>query len=167
MAAQRNVPKHRSRELRRRVVLPARLRTGTQWSDTCILNISSRGLMILSGRVSPKDSLVELRRGEHVIIARVVWRDGGRVGLQSKDRVPVEEIISTDRVPLLRLTVDGHPIERRRRSREPSVTARSQGRIMEFIAVGLIATSLVTAAWQMTGQALARPLVLVASALGP
>jgi hypothetical protein len=37
---------------------------------------------------------------------------------------------------------------------------------MEFIAVGLIATLLVTAAWQMTGQALARPLALVESALG-
>ena len=40
------------------------------------------------------------------------------------------------------------------------------GRTMEFVAVGLIATSL-AAAWQMTEQALARPLALAASALGP
>src|SRR5215218_5584495 len=84
----------RPRELRRRVVLPARLRTGAQWSDTCILNISSRGLMIHSGREAPRGSLVELRRGEHVIIARVAWRDGARVGLCSEDRVPIEEIMS-------------------------------------------------------------------------
>jgi hypothetical protein len=37
---------------------------------------------------------------------------------------------------------------------------------MEFVAVGLIATSL-AAAWQMTEQVQARPLALVASALGP
>ena len=86
--------RQRPREVRRRVVLPARLLTGVQWSDTCILNISSRGLMIHSGRVAPKGSVVELHRGDHVIVARVVWRDGARVGLQSTDRVPVEEIMS-------------------------------------------------------------------------
>ena len=38
--------RERPRELRRRVILPARLRTGADWSDTCMLNISSRGLLI-------------------------------------------------------------------------------------------------------------------------
>jgi len=92
------------REVRRRVVLPARLRTGVQWSDTCILNISSRGLMIHSGKPAPKGSLVELRRGEHVIIARIAWRDGARVGLCAEDRVPIEEIMSVGQSQAFRLT---------------------------------------------------------------
>lgn len=157
--------RQRPRELRRRVVLPARLLTGVQWSDTCILNISSRGLMIHSGRVAPKGSVVELHRGDHVIVARVVWRDGARVGLQSTDRVPVEEIMSGEGAQALRLTADGQAIERRRRPREAS-DARIRARVMEFMAVGAIAASLATGAWLMTEQALERPMALIASALG-
>jgi hypothetical protein len=37
---------------------------------------------------------------------------------------------------------------------------------MEFVAVGLIGASLASAAWLMAEQALARPMALVASALG-
>ncbi len=60
---------HRPRELRRRVVLPARLRIGSRWNDTCILNISSRGLLIHSPRLGNEGSGVELRRGGEVIEA--------------------------------------------------------------------------------------------------
>lgn len=158
--------RQRPRELRRRVVLPARLLTGAQWSDTCILNISSRGLMIHSGRVAPKDSLVELHRGEHVIVARVVWRDGARVGLQSTDRVPVDEIMSAGAANVLRVTAGGHAIERRRKPRENRSDARLRARTIEFVAVGAIAASLATGAWLMTEQALERPIALIASALG-
>src|SRR4051794_36406877 len=84
----------RVRELRRRVVIPVRLRSVGQWSDTCILNISSRGLMIHSARTGPEGSMVELYRGDRVIVARVVWREGARVGLRSDERLPVDEIMS-------------------------------------------------------------------------
>src|SRR5262245_7417073 len=118
MSARNVNSKHRSRELRRRVVLPARLRTGANWSDTCILNISSRGLMIHSARAVPNGSLVELRRGVHVILARVVWKDGGRIGLRSSDRLPIEEILSLSLVKARQLlAVGGVGSERRR---EPS-----------------------------------------------
>lgn len=122
--------------------------------------------MILSARVSPNDSIVELRRGEHVIIARVVWREGGRVGLQSADRVPVEEIMSTHAAQPQRVGAGGRPVERRRRPRDAASSARLRGRAMEFVAVGLIGASLASAAWLMAEQALARPMALVASALG-
>jgi len=121
--------------------------------------------MILSARVSPSDSIVELRRGEHVIIARVVWQEGGRVGLQSADRVPVEEIMSSHTAQPQRLGDGGRPIERRRHPRDAS-SARIRGRVMEFVAVGLIGASLASAAWLVAEQALARPMALVASALG-
>src|SRR5690348_12970017 len=84
----------RSRELRRRVIMPARLRSSGGWTDACILNISSHGLMIHSSRVGPQGSTIELWRGNHVIVARVVWQDGARAGLQSEDRLAVEDILS-------------------------------------------------------------------------
>src|SRR4029078_12325215 len=94
----------RPRELRRRVVLPARMRMDSSWCDACILNISSRGLMIHVARGAPSGDTVELRRGDHVIVARVVWRDGSRAGLHSDDRLPVEQILSLSQAPALQLT---------------------------------------------------------------
>jgi PilZ domain len=156
----------RPRELRRRVLLPARLRTGAQWSDTCILNISSRGLMIQSGRSGPEGSTVELRRGDHAIIAQVVWREGGRAGLRTDERLPVEEIMSLSNSGALTLVAcDGARVDRRRHPRHPPTDARLQGRAIEFVSVAAIAISLALGAWAAAEQALAAPMAKVESAL--
>jgi hypothetical protein len=167
MSAPKYIQDHRPRELRRRVVIPARLRNGAQWSDTCILNISSRGLMIHSGRAAPKGSVVELRRGDFVIIARVMWRDGGRVGLQSDERLPIEEILSVSQSKALQLVAaDGARIDRRRKPRRRSSDARLRGRAYEFIGTGIIVLGLALSVWAMAEQAFARPLAQISAALG-
>ena len=165
-----SVPKYsqsqRPRELRRRVVIPARLRNGAQWSDTCILNISSRGLMIHSGRAAPEGSVMELRRGAFVIVARVMWRDGGRVGLKSDDRLPIEDILSVSQSKALQLVAaDGERIDRRRKPRGGLPDARLRGRAFEFIGVGVIVLVLATSVWAMAEQAFARPLAQIGAAL--
>ena len=81
---------HRPRELRRSVVLPARMRLGSAWSDACILNISSHGMMIQASRGVPQGITIELQRGEYVVLAHVVWRYGARAGLQVEERLAVE-----------------------------------------------------------------------------
>jgi hypothetical protein len=158
---------HRSRELRRRVMLPARLRTGAQWTDTCILNISSRGLLIHSGRAAPEGSTIELRRGEHVIVARVMWRDGARVGLQCDERLPVEQIMSLGQSQALQLTASTNTmVERRHQPRPKVIDARLRGRAMEFVSVAAIAASLALTIWSMADEALAKPMAAVSAALG-
>ena len=166
MYAYNDRPAYRSRELRRRVVLPARLRSGAQWSDTCILNISSRGMMIHSGQPASTGTIVELRRGEHVILARVMWRDGGRIGLQSKERLPVEEILSLSQSKALRLVASsGTLVERRKHPRRSGEDARLRGRAFEFAGVLTIVASLTIGAWAMAEQAFARPLAIVEGAI--
>ena len=147
-------------------MLPARLRAGAQWSDTCILNVSSHGLMIHSARAGPVNSLVELRRGEYVIIARVVWSEGARVGLQAADRLPLDEIVSAEGAPALGVIAEDGRVERRRQPRPSRSDARVRARILEFIATGAIAAMLATGGWLMAETALSRPLALVSSALG-
>ena len=167
MLASRNNHSQCPRELRRRVVLPARLRTGAQWSDACILNISSRGMMIHSGRAGPEGTRVELRRGEHVIIARVMWCDGGRAGLRSDERLPVEEIMSLSQSSALQLVASGGDLVDRRKSPRPRADdARLRGRAFEFVGVGAVAVTLALGIWGMAQQALARPLAAVEAALG-
>ncbi|HVM22512.1 MAG TPA: PilZ domain-containing protein [Sphingomicrobium sp.] len=160
-----SIPAHRPRELRRRVVLPARLNTGAHWSDTCILNISSRGLLIHSARPAEAGSRVELRRGDHVIRARVVWRDGGRIGLHAEERIPVEDILTLGQSAGLQLTAAArHGVERRRRPRSAE-ESRQKGRVMEFAGILLIAVSLALSVTAMVQEVLARPLASAASAL--
>jgi hypothetical protein len=148
-------------------MIPARIRSGAQWSDTCILNISSRGLLIHSARAAAHGSLVELRRGDHVIVARVVWKEGARVGLETDERLPVEQIMSLSQSHALQLIAsDGALVERRKRSRTLQVDARLRGRAMEFASVGIIAASLALTLWSLAEQALAKPMASVAAALG-
>ena len=155
------------RELRRRVMITARLRTGAQWSDACILNISSRGLMIRSARAGPEGSLVELRRDNHVMIARVVWRDGGRAGLQSDERLPVEQIMSLGEAAGLRLVAsEGTFIERRKQPRSHAADARMLGRMLEFLGVGLLIVGLSIGTWMMVSQALERPFAKLEAVFG-
>lgn len=150
------------RELRRRVIVPARLRHGATWSDTCILNVSSRGLLIHTGRPIRGGNEVELRRGEHMILARVVWRDGARAGLRSLERVPVEEIVLLGHAPASE--VPGNTADRRRHPR-PQQSSRLRGRAMEFAGVVGIVACLAAAGVTMVDAALARPLTFVTSTL--
>lgn len=151
------------RELRRRVIVPARLRHDSSWSDACILNVSSSGLMIHTGRPISHGSKVEVRRGDHVIVARVVWRDGGRAGLRSEDRVPVEDIVTLGQSPSLQLTAMKG--ERRKRPRLDN-QSRLRGRAIEFAGIVLIAAALTGAGLSVVDAAFARPLAAVSAALG-
>ena len=147
-------------------MLPARLRAGAQWSDTCILNISSRGLLIHSARAAPEGSIIELRRGDQVIVARVMWREGARVGLQADERLPVEQIMSLGQSKALQLTASsGAAVERRKQPRT-EVDARLRGRAIEFASVAVIAASMALTIWSMASEALARPMAAVSAALG-
>ena len=167
MLVQRSHQKDRPRELRRRVVIPARLRFGAHWSDACILNISSRGMMIQSGRAGPAGSTVELHRGGHVIIASVVWREGSRAGLRTDDRLPVDDIMSAAQSGSLRLVAsEGALVERRTKRRPSADHARLRGRAMEFAGVGAIAISLAVGVWSLADQAFAKPMARIEAALG-
>jgi PilZ domain-containing protein len=164
MPAEKSSQAQRPRELRRRVVIPARLRHGASWSDACIVNLSSRGLMIHTGREIAKGAEIELRRGDHVILARVMWREGGRAGLRADERVPVEDIMTLGQSSALRLTA---ATEERRKHPRPEEQSRLRGRAIEFAGVLVIGASLAGAGLAMVDAAFARPLALVSAALAP
>jgi PilZ domain-containing protein len=165
MSMRKSNQAEKSRELRRRVVLPARMRFGASWSDACILNLSSRGLLIHTSRPAPTGSQIELRRGEHIIVARVVWRDGAKAGLRAEDRVPVEEIVTLGQSQAFQITAGRAPVERRKYPR-PEDQHRLRGKAIEFASVVAIGASLAGGAAMLVEQAFARPLAMVEAALG-
>ncbi|MEA3080748.1 MAG: hypothetical protein QOD54_416 [Sphingomonadales bacterium] len=159
--------KHRSRELRRRVVARARVWSGSQWSDVCILNVSSRGLLIQTSRPVAERSTVEILRGDHVIVARVMWSNAGRSGLRSEQQLPVEDILSLEQSRALQLIASNGLIhDRRRTKRRIVVDPRLRGRAMEFLAIGAIAASLAIGMAAMAERALSGPLASASAALG-
>lgn len=118
--------------------------------------------MIHTGRPVLKGAEVEVWRGDRMIVARVVWREGARAGLRAEERVPVEEIITLGNAPALQLTADRG--ERRKRPR-PEGFSRLRGRLFEFAGVVAIAVSLAGAGLTMVQTAFGRPLAIVEAAL--
>ena len=145
-------------------MLPARIRTSAGWGDACILNISSRGLLIYSNRPAPKDDHVELRQGEHVIAARIMWRNGQRLGLAAEDRVPVEDIVTLGCSPGLQLIAADRPPRERQFERINS-DSRLRSRALEFASLALIGAMLSLAAASLMVEAFAYPIHRVAAAL--
>lgn len=86
--------KPRNREWRRSVRVKARIKSSDGWRDAAILNVSSRGLMIHTAWSSTPGGEVELRGGDQVIRARVMWRKGQQAGLRSDSVLPMLDIIN-------------------------------------------------------------------------
>lgn len=152
------------RESRVKTMLPARMRSQAGWSDACILNVSSRGLMVYSNGTAQPGSFVEIRRGSQLVVARVVWRKNGRMGLWSPDKVHVHEILSDSGVAAV-VQSTAAAVERRRIPRTQD-QSRARARAMEFLTTVLIATGLAGWAVLYVHEVMARPMTVVRATLG-
>ncbi len=83
----------KAREPRLTCVVKARMRLDGIWSDVCIRNISSRGMLVQAASAPPRGTYVELYRGRHVVVARVAWSKEHRFGIRTQDRLNVEAIL--------------------------------------------------------------------------
>ena len=144
------------------------MRASSGWSDACILNVSSRGLLInaATAGAAATGSIIELWHGEHLIVGEVVWRKGTRAGLRTDQRVPVEEIMAIGNAPALQLTAGDWPRADRRKRPRSHDESRLRSRAIEFAGVAAIAVSLAIALLSMVEAAFAKPLAMVQTALG-
>lgn len=130
-------------------MIKARMRTAGAWRDTCILNVSSRGMLLRSSEAPGRGSYLEIRRGDHIIVARVVWTAPGRFGVQTQDPVSVDSLGQASGRSSCSTAGEPHPAERRSVGRVLQVAhdqSRSVGRLIEFgtfLMIGGLATMLV------------------------
>ena len=117
--------------------------------------------MIHTGRPISRGTQVEIRRGGHTIVARVVWRDDGRAGLCSEDGVPVADIAGPRPSPVLQVNA---PERERGRNPRPH-DRRLKAKLIEIAGVFLVATSIAVAGLAMFEEGLVRPLALALAAL--
>lgn len=150
-------------------MIKARMRTDASWQDVCIVNVSLHGLGIQSARPPSRGAYVEVRRGPHVIVARIAWAKGHRAGLRSQDPIFVQTLLRDEKPadPPPSAAANGD-VERRRVPR-PLVQAhdksRHVGRMMEFVCFGAAACAIAFAAFGAIEEALAQPLEQIRLAL--
>lgn len=153
--------KLRPREQRRRVMLPARMRGKCGWSDACILNMSSRGMLVYSKGTADPGAFVEIRRGGQLVVGRVVWRENQRMGLHSQDPVRIADIINSA------AAADAPcPAAERRRVPRTSDKSRTYARAMEFLFVVALGATLAASVGYEVKDVLDRPFIAVRAALG-
>ena len=158
------------REPRQNVVINSRLRYGAAWQEARILNISARGLGLHASTPPGCGSYVEVRRGRHIIIARVVWVKGNRFGVRTQDAVPIDSVINHAKScgSSEQRSASDAMIERRAaaRSREcQHEGSRTVARAMEFASVAMLGASAAFLGFGLVKQAIARPLAAVQIAL--
>jgi hypothetical protein len=153
-------------------MIPARMRDDASWSDVCIRNVSSHGMMLQMSKPPVTGSYVELRRADVIVVARVMWTEGGRCGLRTQAKVDVSALAA------------GRASGDTNSAGEPSFDRRSEeralplldlhdmaeravlaGRNLQFMAGAAFASQLVMLLSYAAYQALSRPLDAVAQAL--
>ncbi len=141
------------------------MHTSSGWSDACILNVSSRGLLIHANQSFAEGTSIELRHRDYVIIAQVVWRSGPRAGLHAESGVPVDEILMLSQSPALQLTAGGQGEAERRKQPRSHEDNRLLGRMIEFASVAIIAVVLSLGVFSLVVQALGGPMARIRVAL--
>ena len=154
----------KQREPRHAAKVPVRVRAPGGWADGTILNLSNRGLMFRSQHCFDRGHYLELRRGNHVIVARVVWSDGARCGARAQNVIPVADLL------LDRPAGRGVLANRERRSsprtaKQRGDVSRQRGRRLEFFFAGVGVTCAAILAADVTFSALGAPLRQVEAAL--
>lgn len=158
------------REPRRKVLTKARMRVGATWTDTCILNISSRGLMIQAAAPPPRGTYMELRRGSRVIIGRVMWTKQDRCGIKTQDRLDVDAILARPdgAEPVDDASAAAAPTDRRSASRAHEQSfkrSRQSSRAFEFVCIAILGAAGCLLAFTAVERVFEVPLMIIEESL--
>lgn len=164
---------YRPRSPRTVINVRCRLNFDGAWTDACIHNVSSRGLMLATDRPPRIGSYVDIRRGTLIVIGRVIWRNGHQFGVRTQDEVSASAFVNE---PVLRKrpSADKFATDRRTPTRVESerlVAVRAErGRRLassfQFVCLVTFGLGLAAFAATLVLQALSKPLSVVTNALG-
>lgn len=155
------------------VLIPSRMRLGSEWLDIVIRNLSSRGLMAECDAPPRNGTYVEIRRGSRIIIGRVIWNRDRLFGVQSQDRLPVQALIDEPRMTRrAQVAVAGGASAERRAVARPSLeTQAERSRLlgMAFQNAAMAAAVVVAAlvAGSCVYDALSAPMRAATAAMAP
>lgn len=157
------------REPRLNVMIKARMRAGATWGDALILNMSSKGMLVRSSQPLNRGSYLEIRRGPHVIVARVVWSRSDRCGVQTQDPIPAAALIrDPDGQTAPAKSVQPAAIERRTAARPTALRheiSRQKSRAAQFAVFAVACGFAALFAANIVSEVIAQPLETAQAAL--
>ncbi len=150
-------------------MIPARILCDDAFKDACILNLSSRGLLLQTSQPPRRGAYLDVRRGRHVIVGKVAWSKHHRCGVRTQDPLPIDELLN-DREPTgsPRLANDRRSVQRAPSDNELARRAernRWRSRAFEFARLAMFGAALATTAFGLVRQTLARPLMQLTAQL--
>lgn len=125
-------------EPRHKVLMRGKLHGSGFARDVCVLDASSRGLLLTLAIPPARGEMIDIMVNGHTLFGQVEWSHGRRMGLRFRERIDVLAFIAGETGPLALKRVDGG-----RRPRSPAIAldwSRFLATRMQFvIALGLIA----------------------------
>jgi hypothetical protein len=118
----------KTREPRVKVLVRARMRTGADWTDVVIHNMSSRGLLASASPVCRPGTVVEIRRIHHIVVGRVVWQNGAYFGVRTQDPIDIQGIVTAQPPAHKPQRSDAGADDRRAVRRVPAAEREAQSR---------------------------------------
>ncbi|MCB2079133.1 MAG: PilZ domain-containing protein [Novosphingobium sp.] len=101
-------------EDRTKAMLRARLRADGLERDACIVDVSSRGMLLMAANPPSHGRMVEVVVGPHTLLAQVKWSSARRFGLAFRERISVVGLLSGESGAI---TLQRRAVEAKRRSR--------------------------------------------------
>jgi hypothetical protein len=160
----------KNREPRRSVRVRARIRTGAEWGDVVIHNMSAHGMLVAADAGSRPGTVIEIRRVHHIVIGRVVWQQGLYMGVRTQDVIDVDGIVSA-KPPASKPASAAASVDRRTVSRtsvaERAERSRQLSRLLQFgaLLVAIVAVAVIAAT--EVGGVLGRPFEAIEASLDP
>jgi hypothetical protein len=161
------------------VFVKARIRVGGSWGDVCVRDISSRGLLLQAANVPPRGSYIEVRRGRHSVVARVVWASDERFGVLAQDRISIDGFVGEPDLSTIDFNTASRAqpgFERRaaprgsevQRLEQKLLRSRRISSVLQFMTLAGLGAIAATAAFDIVGSTLSMPLAAMnASLQGP
>lgn len=153
-------------------MIAVRLHDGRGWYDANVLDISARGLLLQASAPPARGAYIEVRRGTHVIVGRVVWTKADRFGVRAQDRAEIDALIANSSTARhVTKGSPGIPFERRTQPRPDHLQwrhARNQetGRALQFAFIVGFSFALAACAYTAVADTLSRPLTEIGLELG-
>jgi len=162
---------HRTRESRQPVRIGARIKSGREWSDAVLRNVSARGVMGECPAPPARGDYVEVRCGTYVIVGRVAWASDGRFGARAQDVIELPDLIAgaqgrarqvAERREQQRAT---KPARNTRSLAERTFASARFGRAFEFVSLSFAGAALAALLGGAAHHALAGPAAAASRAL--
>ena len=152
------------REHRHKVLIRAKMRAGGLPVDTCIRDISSKGMMLQSKAPPPRGTYVEVITASQTIVGRVVWGGDMRFGINTRERIHVELVVGELRMGRAPVSQPTAELPRLKPPPRQSFTS-AHSKALEFCGLVVFAVAIIYAIASATYETLARPLENVSSHL--